>query len=47
VADRQPGGCRAHVLGGPGAFLLAAAGDGDLPRALRRKFVIEISALGR
>jgi len=38
---------RAHVLGGPGAFLLAAAGYGDFSRALRRKFVIEISALER
>lgn len=38
---------RAHVLGGPGTFLLAAAGYGDFSRALRRKFVIEISALGR
>ncbi|MGH1570175.1 DUF1194 domain-containing protein [Methylobacterium sp. P31] len=38
---------RAHVIGGPGAFLLAAAGYGDFSRALRRKFVIEISALGR
>ncbi|MFC6028619.1 DUF1194 domain-containing protein [Methylobacterium mesophilicum] len=38
---------RAHVLGGPGAFLLADAGYGDFSRALRRKFVIAISALGR
>ena len=38
---------RAHVIGGPGAFLLAAAGYGDFSRALRRKFAIEISALGR
>jgi hypothetical protein len=38
---------RAHVIGGPGAFLLAAAGYGDFARALRRKFVIEISALER
>ena len=38
---------RAHVIGGPGAFLLAAAGYGDFSRALRRKFVIEISALDR
>lgn len=37
---------RAHVVGGPGAFLLTAAGYGDFSRALRRKFVIEISALG-
>lgn len=38
---------RAHVIGGPVAFLLAAAGYGDFSRALRRKFVTEISALGR
>ncbi len=38
---------RAHVVGGPAAFLLAAAGYGDFSRAMRRKFVIEISALGR
>ena len=37
---------RAHVVGGPTAFLLAAAGYGDFSRAMRRKFVIEISALG-
>lgn len=36
---------RAHVIGGPGAFLLAAGGYGDFARALRQKFVIEISAL--
>ncbi len=37
---------RAHVIGGPGTFLLAA-GYGDFSRARRRKFVIELSALGR
>jgi hypothetical protein len=36
---------RAHVVGGPASFLLAAAGYGDFARAMRRKFVIEISAL--
>lgn len=36
---------RAHVVGGPTSFLLAAAGYGDFSRAMRRKFVIEISAL--
>ena len=36
---------RAHVVGGPAAFLLTAAGYGDFSRAMRRKFVIEISAL--
>ncbi|WHQ72917.1 DUF1194 domain-containing protein (plasmid) [Methylorubrum extorquens] len=37
---------RDHVLGGPGAFLLAAAGYGDFSRALRRKFVMEVSDAG-
>ena len=36
---------RAHVVGGPGSFLLAAQGYGDFARALRQKFVLEISAL--
>lgn len=36
---------RAHVVAGPGAFLLKAAGYGDFSRALRRKFVIEVSGL--
>nr|WP_096488005.1 DUF1194 domain-containing protein [Methylorubrum populi] len=36
---------RAHVVAGPGAFLLKAAGYGDFARALRRKFVIEVSGL--
>ncbi|MEA1831189.1 DUF1194 domain-containing protein [Methylobacterium durans] len=36
---------RDHVLTGPGAFLLAAKGYGDFARALRQKFVLEISAL--
>jgi Protein of unknown function (DUF1194) len=35
----------AHVVAGPGAFLLKAAGYGDFSRALRRKFVIEVSGL--
>lgn len=34
-----------HVLGGRGAFLMPAQGYGDFARALRRKFVIEISGL--
>ncbi len=37
---------RTHVVGGPGAFLLPAQGYGDFARALRQKFVLEISALG-
>lgn len=36
---------RSHVVAGPGAFLLKAAGYGDFSRALRRKFVIEVSGL--
>nr|WP_232629012.1 DUF1194 domain-containing protein [Methylobacterium sp. Leaf118] len=36
---------RAHVVGGPGAFLLTARGYGDFARALRQKFVMEISGL--
>jgi hypothetical protein len=36
---------RAHVIGGPGAFLIAAQGYGDFARALRRKLVTEISFL--
>lgn len=35
-----------HVIGGPGAFLLIAKGYEDFARALRRKLVTEISALG-
>ncbi|MBD8905846.1 tRNA delta(2)-isopentenylpyrophosphate transferase [Methylorubrum zatmanii] len=38
---------RAHVVGGPGAFLLAAAGYGDFSKAIRRKFVIEVSDAAR
>jgi hypothetical protein len=36
---------REHVVGGPAAFVLAARGYGDFSRALRQKFVLEISAL--
>lgn len=32
-----------HVIGGPGAFLMAAQGYADFGRALRQKFVTEIS----
>jgi hypothetical protein len=34
-----------HVIGGAGAFLLPAAGFADFARAMRRKFITEISAL--
>lgn len=33
-----------HVIGGPGAFLMAAQGYDDFGRALRQKFVTEISS---
>ena len=35
---------REHVMGGPGAFVLPADGFKDFGRAIRQKFVIEISA---
>jgi len=34
---------RAHVIGGPGAFLIPALGYADFARAMRSKFLIEIS----
>jgi hypothetical protein len=34
---------REHLMGGPGAFVLPAAGFEDFGRAIRQKFVIEIS----
>ena len=36
---------RENVVGGPGAFLMVAHGYGDFARALRQKFVVEISGL--
>lgn len=36
---------RANVIGGPGAFVLAAQGYADFGRAFRQKFVTEISAV--
>jgi hypothetical protein len=35
---------REHVMGGPGAFVLPADGFKDFGRAIRQKFVIEISS---
>ena len=35
---------RDHVIGGPGAFLVPAHGFTDVARAMRRKFLVEISA---
>ena len=34
---------REHVIGGPFSFVLTAAGFEDFPRAIRRKFLVEIS----
>lgn len=34
---------RDHVIGGPGAFLIPASGFADFERAIRRKFLNEIS----
>ncbi len=36
--------CRNHVIGGPGAFVIEAAGYADLGRALVRKLVLEIAS---
>jgi hypothetical protein len=33
-----------HVIGGPSAFLVPARGFADFARAMRRKFLVEISA---
>lgn len=35
---------KANVMGGPGSFILAAQGYEDFGRAIRQKFVVEISA---
>jgi hypothetical protein len=36
---------RAHVMAGPGAFVLPAEGYGDFGRAIRQKFIVEISGI--
>lgn len=36
---------RQHVMGGPSSFVLPAQGYGDFERAIRQKFVIEVSGL--
>ncbi len=36
---------KTHVQGGPSSFVLAANGYGDFARAIRQKFVIEISGV--
>jgi hypothetical protein len=38
---------RAEVIGGAGAFLLPAQGFADFARAIRQKFIIEISSAAR
>lgn len=35
---------RDHVIGGNGAFLVPARGFGDFGRAIRQKFIVEVSA---
>ena len=37
---------RTNVMGGVGSFILAANGYGDFERAIRQKFVVEISGIG-
>jgi hypothetical protein len=36
---------REHVMAGPGSFVLAAQGYADFERAIRQKFVIEVSTI--
>ena len=43
-ADTLEGWYRDNVVGGPGAFLVPAAGFEDFERAIRRKFLTEISS---
>jgi hypothetical protein len=43
-ADTLAAWYRAHVIGGPNAFFLPATGFADVERAMRRKFVTEMSA---
>jgi hypothetical protein len=38
---------RQHVMAGPGSFVLAAQGYADFERAIRQKFVIEMSGIRR
>ena len=38
---------REHVIGGRGSFLIPAAGFVDFERAMRRKFIAEVSAVPR
>ncbi|RUO99290.1 MAG: DUF1194 domain-containing protein [Hyphomicrobium sp.] len=36
---------REHVMGGPSSFVLPAQGYGDFERAIRQKFIVEVSEL--
>jgi hypothetical protein len=36
---------RTHVMAGPGSFVLPAQGYADFERAIRQKFVIEMSGI--
>ena len=36
---------RQHVMAGPGSFVLPALGYSDFERAIRQKFVIEMSGI--
>lgn len=38
---------RDHVIGGPGSFIMPAQGYADFSRAIKRKFVVEISLRAR
>ena len=38
---------REHVIGGRASFLIPAAGFNDFERAMRRKFIVEVSAVQR
>ena len=42
-ADTLEGWYADNVIGGPFAFVLPANGYGDFARAIRRKFLVEIS----
>lgn len=46
-ADTLEAWYRTHVIGGPNAFLIPAAGFDDFERAIRHKFVTEISSAAR
>lgn len=45
ITDDLPGYFRDNVIGGPGAFVIVPASPSDYATALRRKLVLEISAV--